>query len=89
LEVIDRLDLSWFLLGVVSIACGYQAMSAIPQLTEQLRTLHNDQSSKRVLPVIVNAIGACGHTGDSLSETSSRGRDAKAGNSMSSTLFPS
>jgi hypothetical protein len=44
--VIDRLDLSWFLLGVVSIACGYHAVFAIPHLTEQLRRLHNDHASR-------------------------------------------
>jgi hypothetical protein len=46
LGVIDRLDLSWFLLGVVSIACGYQAVFAIPHLTEQLRALHKDHAAR-------------------------------------------
>jgi hypothetical protein len=46
LGIIDRLDLSWFLLGVVSIACGYQAVFAIPHLTDQLRRLHNEHAAR-------------------------------------------
>ena len=43
--VIERLDSLWFFLGIVSIACGYQAVVALPHLTEQLRILHHNHAT--------------------------------------------